>query len=83
MKWFIIIGWVIGWLVAYPRHKKYLLEESTGYGRWTPMKWTNLEMIKCFATCLWAWWIVLGYYLLVKVGEFIDDWKWLHKRSKI
>ncbi len=91
MKALIIIGLIqlVGWISAYPRHKKWMLEQNEVTGE--PMVkdgiWTNLNAISSIAISFMCWWFIWMWYF----GTKWDNWResesydnsWFNRRSKI
>lgn len=82
MKLIIFIAvWIIGWLTAYPKNKKFRLSEINYYKN-KPKVWTNKKMLESLFICFILWYLVWFWYLFEKYDDFIDNWTWLDKPSK-
>lgn len=71
----------VGIIVAYPRHKKWLLENDMMHPGGAD--WRRIDMIKCSATCFMFWWFILCYYAFEHADDIIDDIRWLHEKTKL
>ncbi len=72
MAFLICILWLIGTFTAYPKAKRWQLENGcTG-------KWANGDTLICCYSCLFFWTIVWIDFLCKKCGVY----KWLDAPSK-
>lgn len=68
MKLIIILVWVIMALTAYPRHKRWVIEDRDSWNR-NRERWTNNNMIWAIFVCLIGWPIVWIWYIVVTISE--------------
>ena len=71
MGWVILIIWIIGTVTAYPRHKKWVIENIES-------DYDNSQMLLGLFACICMWYFVWAWFLFEKIG----DLDWMHKKSK-
>ena len=52
MGWIILILYIIGAVTAYPRNKKWTIENILNN---KPDDWTNQEMVQAIVSCAFLW----------------------------
>lgn len=77
MFWLYALIWVIGAITAYPKNRKWLIEEGiTRSGR----RWTSGDALNSIFTCTLFWYIVWIWYLCILWDRYYS--KWWNKDSK-
>jgi len=75
MGWIILILYIIGAVTAYPRYKKWTIQNILNN---KPDDWTNQEMVQAIVWCAFLWELIWFGFLIRK----IEDLDWFYKKAK-
>lgn len=72
---------IIGWLTAYPRNKKWTLEQKMASGR-EGDEWCYADAIKALISCFFLWMLVWAWYAFEKLHDIgMEEHRWWNKKS--